>query len=394
MKPPVSRSSRTNRGCDKQSRRGAIIPLTAFLLVIMIAAAAFTIDIAYMNSVNTELQNAADAAARAASNQLGKSQNLDVAKQAAIDIGEANNVAGAPLQLTDDDIQFGQSQQQSDGTFAFVASDEAINAVRVHGSRTSISTGGPVALILGPLLGKEFYEPEVFASAARVDRDIVIVVDRSGSMAWDESSVDWSYPAEYAQSTWQVNYGKPPHPTGSRWAGLIDAAKVFRESVDETNEVEYLGLVSYSQAYTYNGFSVPTVSTNANLSENSQVVENKLADIGTKPIIGGTNISAGLDRGISVVTDSRYARPFALKMIVLMTDGVWNAGQDPAISAQTAANKKIVVHTITFSEGANQNDMKQVAEITGGKHYHAPTRDELKTAFREIAFSIPVILIE
>ncbi len=376
------------------SRRGAIIPLTAFLLILLIAAAAFTVDIAYMNAVNTELQQAADAAARAASSELGRSQDLDFATYAAIDIGAENDVAGKPLVLTEDDVQFGQSQQQSDGTFAFVESEGPINAVRVHGSRTSISAGGPVSLILGPLLGKDFYEPEVFASAARVDRDIVIVVDRSGSMAWDESSIDWRYPLEYATASTSVNYGRPPHPTGSRWAGLIAAAGVFREAVLETKEEEHLGLVSYSQAYSYNGFTCTTVSTNANLSSDPQVIEDKLIQIGQNPIIGGTNISAGLSRGISVVTNPDYARPHAFKMIILMTDGVWNEGVDPSITAQTAADNSIVVHTITFSEGANQADMQEVAEITGGKHFHAPTREELKEAFREIAFSIPVILIE
>jgi hypothetical protein len=213
-------------------------------------------------------------------------------------------------------------------------------------------------------------------------------------MAWDESSIDWSYPDEYASRTWQYNYGQPPHPTGSRWAGLIQAAQVFREAIDDTKEEEHLGLVSYAHKYTYNGFSVNTVDTNANLSSNSQVVENALTTIGQKPIIGGTNISAGLDRGIAVVTDPKYARPYAFKMIILMTDGVWNQGQKPSISAQAAADKGIIVHTVTFSEGANQTDMQEVADTTGGKHYHAPTREELKAAFREIAYSIPVILIE
>jgi hypothetical protein len=347
-----------------------------------------------MHSVKTELQHAADAAARAASNTLGKTQDLDLAKLSAIDIAGLNEVAGSPLELEDDDIQFGQSVLQSNGMFSFVESSSPINAVRVHGSRTSISAGGPVSLILGPLLGRDFFEPDVFAAAARIDRDIVIVVDRSASMAWDESGTDWSYPPPLNTNTWQVNYGLPPHPTASRWAGLIEAAEVFREAIQTTTEEEHLGLVSYSQQYTYNGFSCTTVSTNSQLSANPLVVESKLTQLGQNPIIGGTNISAGLDRGITVVTNPTYARPYAFKMIILMTDGVWNAGQNPSISAQSAADKGIIVHTITFSAGANQADMQDVAEITGGKHYHAPTREELKDAFEEIAFSIPVILIE
>jgi Mg-chelatase subunit ChlD len=371
-----------------------VIPLFAFLFVLIIAAAAFTVDIAYMHCVKTELQIAADAAARAASNSLGSSQDLTLASDAAKHIAGENFVAGSPLTLVDDDIIFGQSTANDDGTFSFVESTNPINAVRIRGSRARVSASGPVRLVLGPLLGREHFEPEVFASAARVDRDIVIVVDRSGSMAWDESGTDWSYPEEYAQNSQSVNYGLPPHPTGSRWAGLIEAVSVFCDAVDSTREEEHLALVSYSDRYTYNGYTVPTVATNAELGPTSAVIVQELQEIGENAIIGGTNISAGLDRGVSVIQNPDTARPFAFKMVILMTDGVWNAGRDPVLAAQDAAAAGIVVHAITFSAGANQADMQEVAEATGGKFYHAPTRDELKDAFEEIAYSIPVILIE
>ena len=169
---------------------------------------------------------------------------------------------------------------------------------------------------------------------------------------------------------------------------------MFREAVDLTEEVEYLGLVSYSTEYTYNGVSAETVTTEVEMTDNSAAIENAIISIGTEPIIGGTNISAGLDRGVEVVLDASTGRPFAFKVIILMTDGQWNAGRSPVAAAQDAANRNIVVHTITFSAGANQADMQQVADITGGKHYHAPTRTELEEAFREIAFSVPVVLIE
>lgn len=51
-------------------RRAAIAPLTAFLLVLVLGMLAFSIDLGYIVMARTELQNAADAAALAAVEQL------------------------------------------------------------------------------------------------------------------------------------------------------------------------------------------------------------------------------------------------------------------------------------------------------------------------------------
>src|SRR4051812_36009508 len=54
-----------------QARRcGAVVPLVALLLIPLIGMLAFSVDIGYMIVVNTQLQNAADAAALAGAQQL------------------------------------------------------------------------------------------------------------------------------------------------------------------------------------------------------------------------------------------------------------------------------------------------------------------------------------
>jgi Flp pilus assembly protein TadG len=53
-----------------RSRRGAIAPLTALLLVVILGMMAFAIDLAYVSSVQAQLQNSADAAALAGAEQL------------------------------------------------------------------------------------------------------------------------------------------------------------------------------------------------------------------------------------------------------------------------------------------------------------------------------------
>ena len=361
-------------------RRGVIIPLMAVIMVVLIAAAAFTVDFAYMHLTLTELQTATDAAAKAGTYALGSKQDVDAARTAAENLAALNEVAGAPLELDQVDVVFGRSDGNADGSFTFVPGASPTSSVKVLGRRTVDSMSGPVSLFIGPIIGHPFFEPQSSAVATRLDRDICIVVDRSASMAWDESGQEWQYPLEYQDDPVNVNYVRPPHPTGSRWAGLVQAVHVFRRAVKKTQEIEQLALVSYSHEYEYGGVTSETVTIDQPLTTKQRKVRSAINAIGAEPIIGGTNISAGITTGISALTHPSLARPHAFKMIILMTDGVWNQGHDPTATALDAVAENIVIHTITFSDGANQPDMISIANSTGGNHYHAPTRVELETS--------------
>jgi Mg-chelatase subunit ChlD len=115
-----------------------------------------------------------------------------------------------------------------------------------------------------------------------------------------------------------------------------------------------------------------------------------MANISSKPVKGSTAISAGLDDGIEVLTGTKV-RPFAVKTIILMTDGVHNLGKEPVESAKVAAKNDITIHTITFSDGADIKRMKAVAAAANGKHFHATTQAQLTSIFREIAATLPVL---
>ena len=89
------------------------------------------------------------------------------------------------------------------------------------------------------------------------------------------------------------------------------------------------------------------------------------------------------------------ARPFAAKTMVVMTDGIHNTGIDPDDVAELIINSSdIRIHTITFGQSADHQLMQEVAQIGGGKHYHADDAEELILAFQEIANNLPTILIE
>jgi Flp pilus assembly protein TadG len=119
-----------------------------------------------------------------------------------------------------------------------------------------------------------------------------------------------------------------------------------------------------------------------------------------------TNISAGIEQGISELLSSR-ARKSAKKVIFVLTDGQANrpsnetTGRQYAInSATNAINKNIQIYTISLGSEADQALMAQIAGIGKGVHYYVPTlnisqySEDLKKVFRTLGGKRPVRLVE
>src|ERR1044072_4692399 len=135
-----------------------------------------------MHLANAELPSATNAAAQAAVTKLALTADLAQARQAAIQVAAANYVDGRPLVLDPQDIVFGRVQLQSNGVMAFIANSPPYGAAQIHSKKLQSSASGSVPLIFGGILGKTNYETELTVTAARLDRDIALVLDRSGSM--------------------------------------------------------------------------------------------------------------------------------------------------------------------------------------------------------------------
>ena len=104
-------------------------------------------------------------------------------------------------------------------------------------------------------------------------------------------------------------------------------------------------------------------------------------------------MSSGIDLGVEILTGPD-THDYASKTMILMTDGKWNQGRDPAAAARDAKKKDITIHTVTFLDAADQSDMKKVAKTTGGEHYHASDALTLIKAFQELATYLPVVLTD
>ena len=219
----------TIRRRTRRARQGAMLVLIAVTIVLLLIAVAFSIDVAYMQLTRTELRTSTDAAARAAIESLSRTQNVGNARQAARDAAFANEVAGAGLLLDDGDIVFGRSNRAgANGYFGFDAAGAPQNSVLVTGRRTDDSPSGPVGLLFAGVLGPRTFVPVQNARAIHLDRDICLVIDRSGSMNQDvvgtgTSGGDWC---------------NGPHPTLSRWAALREALQVFLQELNATQTDE------------------------------------------------------------------------------------------------------------------------------------------------------------
>ncbi len=378
------------------TRRGTMIMLSAFSLSMLSIIAAMCLNAAYVELSKCELRLATDAASKAASITLGITGDEAVARARGIAVCAQHQVAGQSLVLNNSDIQFGQATLQNDGSYNFNQDIRPYNAVRVLGNFSRRAGGVSQLPGLASFLGRSSFTLSQDSIATRIDHDIALVVDRSGSMAWDLSNTPYSYPGDLANRSTIQNYFLPPHSTLSRWAALKVAANTFFSVLQDNspaNYVPHVALVSYSSNFTFGLYTSTVASTDQSLTDNYTTLRNKLTAIGNQPVIGNTNIAAGLREGITALTSEAASRPNAFRSVVLLTDGVMTQGDDPVALAAVALSQNITVHTITFSQQADQSLMQAVAAAGGGNHYHAPDAAALNATFRKLAETLPAMLV-
>ncbi|MCA8982602.1 MAG: VWA domain-containing protein [Planctomycetaceae bacterium] len=379
------------------ARRGAMLVLIAALMSVFLIALVFTIDVAYMQLVRTQLRVAADASAKAGMEALTRTESVVVARQVMRDVLASNQVAGRALTVQDQDIQFGRTGANPDGSWQFLPNQQPYQAIRVSLGMTEGSGNESIPLIFGRILGQGSFTPTHQAVAANLIHEIVLCLDRSHSMCFDLSGEDWVYPPEIP--VYPKGYITPPSPTGSRWRELDVAVEHFVRIIGERQIKPDIGMVTWGSDIRlggnwrpHNGRSFPAVIVDVPLGQNlaqiTPAIQTRYEDI----MMGGTNMSAGIDRAVEILkADGTHS--LAQKTIILMSDGQWNAGRDPISAASDAAARNVTIHVISFLAGQDLT-MQRVAEITGGKFYNAPDGNALQEVFEELAKQLPVVLID
>ena len=319
--------------------------MVAIMLPVIMILAGFAVNLSYIELTRTELRIAADAATRAAGRVLVNSNSFAASRAAARQAMTRNTVGGSVLQLADTDIVFGESRRNSLAQrYSFTPGGLNPNAVQVNARRDAGSLSGAVSFIL-PMAGAGgSFNSSQSAVSSPVELDVALVLDRSGSMAYGDTEIarDMVLAGLIPSSAppgWSFCDAAPP---GSRWRDLLGGVTVFNNVLNSSYSSEHVALITYGSS----------ASLEQNLTGDYSLVMSAM-DVHTQSLCSGaTNIGSGIYEAINALSDPGYTRPWAAKVIVLMTDGRHNTGSDPEVAATAAFNAGISVYTVTFSAEA------------------------------------------
>ena len=170
-----------------------------------------------------------------------------------------------------------------------------------------------------------------------IGMDIVLAIDSSGSMSWNDTS----------------DIRK-------------DAAKEFVKSLRDIDRAAIVDFDSSAQTY-----QTLTSDLNALYSAINQIDSN-----------GGTSLSSGMSEAIS---NFGVSNTDTKKIIVMLTDG---RGDYDTSYTQTAIQNNITIYTIGLGYDLDENLLRTIATSSGGKYYHADVADDIKTSFSNIGKDI------
>ena len=173
----------------------------------------------------------------------------------------------------------------------------------------------------------------------------------------------------------------------------LEASKEVAIQFVEERPNDRIGVVAYEgEAFT----QIP-------LTTDQRVVMNGIEELDTGLLEGGTTIGMGLATAVNRLRDSEAES----KVIILLTDGVNNAGQiEPLDAAQLAKLNDIRVYTVgvgTIGKARSpvrkvgnqfqydwvevkidEPTLQSIASITGGRYFRATNQEKLEGIYKEI----------
>jgi len=156
------------------SRRGAILVLSCFLIIVMVGLVAFTVDLGYIELVRTQLQASVDSAALAGASQLVN--GTAAANTEALNFVSQNSAGGKTLSASNTTVEFGNWDPV---TRTFTVSNSNPNGVRITASLNQQPT------FFAKMYGMNSFNTSAQAIAVYQPRDIALALDYSGSMCFD-----------------------------------------------------------------------------------------------------------------------------------------------------------------------------------------------------------------
>jgi Flp pilus assembly protein TadG len=349
----VAAVSRARAWRRLRDERGSVLLLTVLALTAMIGMTSLTLDAGRYYELRRELQNAVDAAAHAGAQSLP-----DTAAAAAN--AQQYFAANAP------DIG---------------ASDIVVTYPTPDHETIHIDVDAQVAFLFAPVLGIHGATVHAEADAGARTTDMVVVLDRSGSMCVD---------------TYGLMLNCPTHPpVWQPFNSVQQAAETFAAYFSPTTT--QVGLASFSTSATLN----------RQLSSAFGPGSAYVTAIDALVPAGWTDTGGGLATALAELQSAR-ARANSLKVIVLLSDGVANIEQNGTncggsgcaaaanyarSEATAAANAGVVIYTIGLGSDVDASLMQDLATIGHGAYVYSPSGAQLQDTFDRVARLVRVKLL-
>ncbi|MCC7336377.1 MAG: VWA domain-containing protein [Pirellulaceae bacterium] len=356
-------------------RQGSALAILSAMIVVSLAIASYAINVEYMEFVRTEMQISTDVSVRAACRALADSGNPNDALLAAQRLADENKVAGQTLVYSEQDLSFSSATRLSvDESYGYKNSISNPNAVSLSAGFFQRSASGVDMLF--PTFGIPVkFRPVKSATSVQADIDMAIVFDCSSSMIWSEFEPS---PTENLINLKQLDAISPD----SRWyfakLGVLD----MLDRMELTPAEEHVGLCCFGNL----------ALTKTSLTNDFTKLRSDLTSC-EAPYYGGlTDLSSGLNQAGRILSDSKTARPWACRFVMLISDGKRSLGDDPVNVASLLADQYIKVYTISVADEADQTLMQQIAAAGNGEHFHATSTAQFGELFRELSRRIPILI--
>jgi Flp pilus assembly protein TadG len=181
----------------RAARKGNIIVLTAVLMVVMLGMVAFAVDVGYMYTLQTQLSRSVDAAALAGASVLVEGQS--VAEGEAVEFLVRNPVGSSITAVNEAQLEAAKAafitehgQHLTLASGEWNASTRSFEAGGNSPSTMHVALSYPhQPLFFGRILGRDDFEIRAESVAMYQPRDIVVVLDYSGSMNDDSTFAAW-----------------------------------------------------------------------------------------------------------------------------------------------------------------------------------------------------------
>lgn len=220
------------------------------------------------------------------------------------------------------------------------------NAASTEMISTSVSVNGSSTIYAGD---EEAEIQMVFSCTPYTNQkqptDIVLIIDRSGSM-----QDDFSY--------------------------LQAAAKEFIEQLKLDQGIYKVGVVDYSDS-----------AASCNITSDKNVLNQYISNLNAG---GGTRMSGAIKKAAEMLQSRKQGTVGA---IVLMTDGVANDQEQAVVEAQAAKAKNCVFYTVAFTKRTTSNQEQVIANLkkmatSEADHYSVFENSKLTNVYSKIAGKI------